>query len=59
MANRPAAALGLREGDREELERWTRTTVVRAGMAVQARIVLAAAAGVANERIAEQVGYRR
>ena len=52
MANRPAPALGLREGDREELARITRSTSVRAGLAQRARIVLAAADGEANERIA-------
>ena len=31
MANRPAPALGLREGDREELARLTRSSSVRAG----------------------------
>ena len=56
MANRAAPALTLRPGDHEELVRWTRSTKVRAGLAVRARIVLAAAAGDANERIAEQVG---
>ena len=52
MANRPAPALMLREGDREELTRWTRSTSMRAGLVMRARIVLAAAAGEANERIA-------
>ncbi len=56
MANRAAPALTLRPGDHEELVRWTRSTKLRAGLGVRARIVLAAAAGQANERIAEQVG---
>ncbi len=56
MANRPAPALALRSGDREELTRWTRST---AGLAVRARIVLAAADGEANERIAERVGVSK
>ena len=56
MANRPAPALVLRDGDRDELVRLTRSTAVRAGLAGRARIVLAAAEGQANERIAEQVG---
>ena len=50
MANRPAPALVLREGDREELERLTRSSTVRAGLAQRARIVLLAADGVANTR---------
>jgi transposase len=56
MANRPAPALALRSGDREELVRLTRSTAARAGLALRARIVLAAAQGEANERIAERVG---
>ncbi len=59
MANRPAPALGLREGDRGELVRLTRSSSVRAGLAQRARIVLLAAEGVSNSRIAEQVGVSR
>ena len=53
MANSPAPALRLFEGDESELQRWTRATTVRAGLAKRARIVLLAAEGVANTRIAE------
>ncbi|WP_422933238.1 IS630 family transposase [Sinomonas sp. P47F7] len=56
MANRPAPALGLRDGDFEELRRLTRSPSVRAGLAQRARIVLLAAEGVANTVIAERVG---
>ncbi|MGD8150329.1 IS630 family transposase [Ornithinimicrobium sp. Y1694] len=59
MANRPAPALALRDGDREELTRWTRSTSMRAGLVMRARIVLAAAAGEANERIARQESTTR
>ena len=59
MANRPAPALVLRDGDREELARITRSTSVRAGLAQRARIVLAAADGEANERIAAKVGVSK
>ena len=59
MPNRPAAALGLRAGDREELERLTRSSSVRAGLAQRARIVLLAADGVSNTWIAEVVGVSR
>ena len=59
MANRPAPALVLREGDREELARITRSSIVRAGLAQRARIVLAAADGEANERIAARVGVSK
>jgi transposase len=55
MANRAAPALKLRLGDREELERLTRSSTVRASAAKRARIVLLAADGVANTRIAELV----
>src|SRR4051794_41372736 len=59
MANRPASALALREGDRVELERLTRASSVRAGLAQRARIVLLAADGVGNTEIAERVGVAR
>jgi transposase len=53
MATRPAPALVLGDGDREELERWTRSDRFRAAAAKRARIVLLAAEGEANTRIAE------
>jgi transposase len=56
VPNRAAAALGLRVGDREVLERLTRSSSVRAGLALRARIVLLAADGVSNTAIAELVG---
>ena len=59
MANRPAPALGLRDGDREELTRWTRSSSIRAGLAQRARIVLLAADGVSNTTIADTVGVSR
>jgi hypothetical protein len=59
MANRPAPALGLRAGDREELVRLTRSSSVRAGLAQRARIVLLAADGVSNTAIADSVGVSR
>ena len=49
----------LREGDREELLRWTRSRKVQAGLVMRARIVLAAAAGEANEHIAQQESTTR
>ena len=54
-----APALGLREGDRDELVRLTRSSSVRAGLAQRARIVLLSAQGLSNTAIAEQVGGRR
>ena len=59
MANRPAVALGLREGDREELARLTRASSGRAGLAQRARIVLLAADGESNTAIAARVGVSR
>ena len=59
MANRSAAALALREGDREELTRLVRSSTVRAGLAQRARIVLLAADGEPNVVIAEKVGVSR
>ena len=59
MANRSAAALALRDGDREELARLTRSSAVRAGLAQRARIVLLAAEGASNTAIAAKVGVSR
>jgi transposase len=59
MANRPAPALVLREGDRSELERLTRSSSVRAGLAQRARIVLLAADGITNTEIAARCGVTR
>ena len=55
----PAPALGLRDGDRERLSGWTRSSSVRAGLAQRARIVLLAADGVSNTEIAARVGVSR
>jgi transposase len=59
MANPAAPALVLRDGDREELERLTRSSTAPAAMAQRARIVLLAADGVANDQIVELVGCGR
>ena len=59
MAGRIADALLLREGDRAELERLTRSSTVPAGMAARARIVLLAADATPNHQIAEKVGVSR
>ena len=56
MANRPAPALVLRDGDHEVLEGWLRSRSVSAGLAKRARIVLLAAQGVGNREIAQRVG---
>lgn len=54
-----AAPLVLRKGDRARLEALTRSTSVRAGLALRARIVLLAAAGLANAEIARRTGSTR
>ena len=54
-----AEALRLREGDRVRLEAITRASMVSAGVARRARVVLLAADGVANTEIAERVGVSR
>ena len=59
MANRPAPALLLRDADREELLRLTRSSRAPAGLALRARIVLLAADGVSNTTIADGVGVSR
>jgi transposase len=59
MANRPAPALVLRDGDREKLQGWLRSRSVKAGLVKRARIVLLAADGVTNQEIAARVGASR
>jgi len=49
----------LRPGDREELERLTRSQTASAGLAQRARIVLLAAEGVRNAEIAELTASSR
>ena len=59
MANRTAAPLLLRVGDKPRLEQLLRSTRVSAGLASRARVVLLAADWVANHDIAAQVGVSR
>jgi len=54
-----AAPLGLRDGDRERLTAWTRSSTVPAGRAQRARIVLLAADGVSHSEIAGRLGVSR
>ena len=56
MANHPAPALVLREGDGVRLARNVRSSSALAGLAQRSRIVLLAADWMANEAIAERVG---
>jgi DNA-binding NarL/FixJ family response regulator len=53
-----AAPLGLRDGDRERLETWGRSSTIQAGLAQRARIVLLAAEGLTNTEIADRLGCR-
>jgi transposase len=59
MPNHPAAPLALRDGDRAELARLTRSSTVRAGLAQRARIVLLAADGESNTAIVALTGVSR
>ena len=54
-----APALGLRDGDRQRLESWLRSSTIAAGLAQRARIVLLAGDGLPNVEIAERVGVSR
>ena len=56
MPARPAPPLGLRDGDRDRLAAWTRSSSVRAGLAQRARIVLLAAEGKPNSQVALLAG---
>src|SRR3954454_7659521 len=55
MADRPAPALALRDGDREEPEGWLRWRSVRSGLAKPAQMIRLAADGVGNREIAQRV----
>ncbi len=59
MANRTAAPLLLRVGDRPKLEQLVRSTSAPAGLVSRARVVLLASDGMANQDIAAQVGMSR
>ena len=59
MANKPAPALPLRDGDQAILEKVVRSSATTAGAAQRARIVLLASQGVANALISELVGVSR
>src|SRR3954453_6922816 len=54
-----AAPLGLRDGDRQRLTAWSRSSTVSAGLAQRARIVLLAADGVSHTEIAGRLGGSR
>jgi hypothetical protein len=52
---RATSPIGLRDGDREQLERWVRSSTIPGGLAQRARIVLLAADGVPNVVISERL----
>ena len=54
-----AVAIELSDGEREQLGRWARRRKTAAGLATRSRIVLAAAGGERNARIAERLGVSR
>jgi transposase len=54
-----AVVLELSESEREQLGRWSRRRRTASGLATRSRIVLAAAAGESNARIAQRLGVSR
>jgi transposase len=54
-----AVPLSVSDADGATLRRWARSTSVRAGLALRARIVLLAADGMSNTEIAARVGCSR
>jgi transposase len=54
-----AVAIALSETEREQLERWSRRRKTASGLATRSRIVLAAAEGESNARIAQRLGVSR
>ena len=59
MANKPAPALTLRDGDQRVLEKVVRSSTTTAGAAQRARIILLASEGTTNALIAELAGVSR
>lgn len=59
MASRTAAEIVLTDAERAELEGWTRRRKSAAGLALRARIVLAAADGGSNVELADRLDLDR
>jgi len=59
MPNHPAAPLVIDETEREALRALVRARTTEQRVAMRARVVLAAADGIANERIAEDLGVHK
>jgi transposase len=54
-----AAPLTVPDGDRDQLEKWVRSSSTKAGLVLRARIVLLAADGVAHAEIARRFSISR
>lgn len=59
MPNHPAAPLVIDESEREALRVLVRARTTEQRLAMQARVVLAAADGIASERIADGLGVHK
>jgi transposase len=55
MAGRPKAQIKLSEAEREQLQAWARRRKTAQALALRSRIVLACAAGVANQDVANEL----
>src|ERR1700728_4013996 len=53
---RPKAVLELTDGERVQLERWTRRRRTAQGLALRSAIVLECAGGASNKDVAERLG---
>ena len=59
MAGRPKAQVKLNEAEREQLQAWARRRKTAQALALRSRIVLACAAGVANQDVASELECTR
>src|SRR4051794_5836913 len=59
MPSSSAVQVVLSDDEREQLERWTRRRSSAQALALRARIVLLAAAGLRNTEIAQRLGISR
>jgi len=55
MAGRPKAQVKLSEAEREQLQAWAQRRKTAQALALRSRIVLACAAGVANQDVANEL----
>src|ERR1700687_549025 len=59
MAGRPKAQIKLNAAEREQLQAWARRRKTAQALALRSRIVLACAAGVANQDVASELECTR